>query len=205
VSQSVVVITAQFAGVTSHSDNIAAFCKQVSRKAGVIATVNWGCRFPEVYVMVAEHLAFHTALISCAQAYALDLYVTGYENIPNPLDKAQHEVSTMHTLGLVTDFELIWHLTKFDQERNEIAREHCLLRECMAAHTEPQLGKCGMVLKLFAGASLQPVVRLIMRLRGMIVRRVSILCRVIMQVMMRALPVTITPEGPCVSGYDYAG
>jgi hypothetical protein len=50
----------------------------------------------------------------------------------------------MHALGLVTDFELIWHLAKFDQECNEIARERCLLREHMAAHTEPQLGKCGI-------------------------------------------------------------
>jgi hypothetical protein len=144
VSQSVVVITAQFAGIASHNDDITAFCEQVSHEAGVIATVDWGRRFPEVYATVAEHLAFHTTLISCTQAYALDLYATGYENIPDPLDKAQHEVSTMHALSLVTDFELIWHLAKFDQEHNEIAREHRLLRERMAAHAEPQLGKCGI-------------------------------------------------------------
>jgi hypothetical protein len=72
------------------------------------------------------------------------MYATGYKNIPNPLDEAQHEVSTMHALSLVTDFELVWHLAKFDQERNEIARERCLLREHMAAHAEPQLGKCGI-------------------------------------------------------------
>jgi hypothetical protein len=96
VSQSVVVITAQFAGIASHNDNIMAFRKQVSREAGVITTVNWGRCFPEVYATVAEHLAFHTALVSRAQAYALDLYATGYKNIPNPLDEAQHEVSTMH-------------------------------------------------------------------------------------------------------------
>jgi hypothetical protein len=127
-----------------HNDNITAFHKQVSREAGVITTVDWGRCFPEVYVTVAEHLAFHTALVSRAQAYALDLYATGYENVPNPLDKAQHEVSTMHTLGLVTNFELVWHLAKFDQERNEIARECCLHRERMAVHAEPQLGKCGI-------------------------------------------------------------
>jgi hypothetical protein len=74
VLQSIVVITAQFAGVTSHNDDVAAFCKQVSHEAGVLATVDWGRRFPEVYAMVAEHLAFHTVLISCTQAYALDLY-----------------------------------------------------------------------------------------------------------------------------------
>jgi hypothetical protein len=144
VLQSIVVITAQFAGITLHSDDVAAFCKQVSHEAGVIATVDWGHHFPEVYVTVAEHLAFHTMLVSHAQAYALDLYVTGYENIPDPLDEAQHEVSTMHALGLVTDFELVWHLAKFDQEHNEIARECHLLHECMAVHTEPQLGKCGI-------------------------------------------------------------
>jgi hypothetical protein len=143
-SQSVVVITAQFAGVASHNNDIMAFREQVSCEAGVIATVDWGRRFPEVYATVAEHLAFHTALISRTQAYALDLYATGYENVPDPLDEAQHEVSTMHTLGLVTDFELVWHLAKFDQECNEIAREHRLLHERMAAHAEPQLGKCGI-------------------------------------------------------------
>jgi hypothetical protein len=129
VSQSIVAITAQFAGITSHSDNIAVFHEQVSCKAGVIATINWGHCFPEVYATVAKHLAFHTTLISRAQTYALDLYTTGYENIPNPLNEAQHEVSTMHTLGLVTNFELIWHLAKFDQEHNEIARECHLLHE----------------------------------------------------------------------------
>jgi hypothetical protein len=149
VSQSVVVITAPFTGVTSHSNDITAFHEQVSCEAGVITTVNWGRRFLEVYAMVAKHLAFHTTLVSCAQAYALDLYATGYKNIPNPLDKAQHKVSTMHTLGLVTDFELIWHLTKFDQECNEIAREHCLLCERMAVHTEPQLVKCGITITIF--------------------------------------------------------
>jgi hypothetical protein len=143
-SQSVVVITAQFAGIALHNDDITAFREQVSREAGVITTVNWGRCFPEVYATVAEHLAFHTALISRTQAYALDLYATGYKNIPNPLDEAQHEVSTMHALGLVTNFELVWHLAKFDQEHNEIARERRLLRECMAAHAKPQLGKCGI-------------------------------------------------------------
>jgi hypothetical protein len=142
--QSVVVITAQFTGVTSHNDDITAFRKQVSREAGVLATVNWGCCFLEVYATVAEHLAFHTVLVSRTQAYALDLYATGYENIPDPFDKAQHKVSTMHALGLVTNFELVWHLAKFDQEHNEIAREHHLLCERMAAHAKLQLGKCGI-------------------------------------------------------------
>jgi hypothetical protein len=73
VSQSVVVITAQFAGISSHNDDVTVFCEQVSCKAGVLTTVDWGRRFPEVYATVAEHLAFHTTLVSCTQAYALDL------------------------------------------------------------------------------------------------------------------------------------
>jgi hypothetical protein len=51
----------------------------------------------------------------------------------------------------------------------------------------------GMVLKLFAVASLQPVVRLITWLRRMVVGRVSIPCSVITQVTMRALFLAVAP------------
>jgi hypothetical protein len=140
--QHLVAMTAHFAGVTSHSEAVAVFHDQVSSEASLIATVDWGRRFPDVCATVAEQLAVHTAIVSRAQAYAVILYSAGFEDVPDPLDEAQYEVNKMHSLGLVTDFELVWHLAKFDQERNEIARERRLLRERTAVHIVPQLGKC---------------------------------------------------------------
>jgi hypothetical protein len=140
--QHLVAMTAHFAGVTSHSDAVAAFHDQVSSEASLIATVDWGRRFPDVCATVAEQLAVHTAIVSRAQAYAVILYSAGFEDVPDPLDEAQYEVNKMHSLGLVTDFKLVWHLAKFDQEHNEIARECRLLRERTAVHVAPQLGKC---------------------------------------------------------------
>jgi hypothetical protein len=140
--QHLVAMTAHFAGVTSHSDAVAAFHDQVSSEASLIATVDWGRHFPNVCATVAEQLAIHTVIVSHTQAYAVILYSAGFEDVPDPLDEAQYEVNKMHSLGLVTNFELVWHLAKFDQERNEIAREHCLLRERTAVHIALQLGKC---------------------------------------------------------------
>ena len=139
-----VQITAHFAGVALHSDDVEAFHEQVTREAGVAATVDWSRRFPDMYASFAEHLALHTALVSCAQAHALDLYATGFENVPDPLDDAQREVSIMHALGLVTDFELVWHHAKFDQDHTEVARERGLLRERLDTEM-PQLGRCHRV------------------------------------------------------------
>jgi hypothetical protein len=109
-SQHLLAITVHFAGVTSHSDAVAAFHKQVSSEASMIATVDWGHRFPDVCATVAEQLAIHTAIVSRTQAYAVILSLAGYKDVPNPLDEAQYEVNKMHSLGLVTDFELVWHL-----------------------------------------------------------------------------------------------
>jgi hypothetical protein len=142
VLQHLVAMTAHFTGMTLHSDAVAVFHDQVSSKARVIATVDWGHRFPDVCVTVAEQLAVHTAIVSCAQAYAVILYSAGFKDVPDPLNEAQYKVNKMHSLGLVTDFELVWHLTKFDQEYNEIARERCLLCEHTAVHVMLQLGKC---------------------------------------------------------------
>jgi hypothetical protein len=140
--QHLVAMTAHFAGVTLHSDAIAAFHDQVSSEASMIATIDWGHHFPDVCVTVAEQLAIHTAIVSRAQAYAMILYSASFKDVPDPLDKAQYEVNKMHSLSLVTDFELVWHLAKFNQERNEIARERRLLCKCTAVHIVPQLGKC---------------------------------------------------------------
>jgi hypothetical protein len=140
--QHLVAMTVHFAGVTLHSDAVAVFHDQVSSEASLIATVDWGHRFPDVCVTVAEQLAVHTVIVSRAQAYAVILYSAGFEDVPDPLDEAQYEVNKMHSLGLVTDFELVWHLAKFDQEHNEIARERRLLCEHTAVHVVPQLGKC---------------------------------------------------------------
>jgi hypothetical protein len=147
--QHLVALTAHFAGVTLHSDAVAAFHEQVSSKASMITTVDWGHRFPDVCVTVAEQLAVHTVIVSRAQAYAVILYSAGYKDIPDPLDEAQYKVNKMHSHGLVTDFELVWHLAKFNQEHNEIAREHCLLCECTAVHVVLQLGKCLVTVTTF--------------------------------------------------------
>ena len=132
-------ITAHFAGTAQHGETVDVFHEQVSCEASMVATVDWSCHFPDMYACVAKHLALHTALVSRAQAHVLNLYVTGFENIPDPLDDTQHEVHIMHALSLVTDFELVWHIAKFEQERSEVAREHHLLCECAAAKA-PQLG-----------------------------------------------------------------
>ena len=95
----------------------------------MFATADWARRHPEIYSLVAEYLGFHTALVSRARAYVLDLHATGFHEVPDPLDDAQREISTMHSLGLVSDGELVWHLAKLDQERTEVARERNLLRE----------------------------------------------------------------------------
>ena len=47
----------------------------------------------------------------------------------------------MHALSLVTNFELVWHHAKFDQDRTEVARERGLLRKRLDTET-PQLGRC---------------------------------------------------------------
>lgn len=131
-------ITARFAGITQHGETVDAFHKQVSHEAGMVTTVDWSHCFPDMYVCIAKHLVLHTALISCAQAHILDLYATGFKNVPDPLDDAQHEVCIMHALGLVTNFELVWHIAKFEQEHSKVARERRLLHE--HATTEvPQL------------------------------------------------------------------
>jgi hypothetical protein len=140
--QHLVAITVHFTSVPLHSDAVAVFHEQVSSKASMITTVNWGHHFPDVCATVAEQLAVHTMIISRAQAYAMMLYSAGYKDVPDLLNEAQYEVNKMHSHGLVTNFELVWHLAKFDQEHNEIAREHCLLCKHMAVHVVLQLGKC---------------------------------------------------------------
>jgi hypothetical protein len=99
--------------------------------------------------MVAKQLLLHTMLVSCTQAHALGLDAAGYEDIPDLLNAAQHKVSTMHSVGLVTDFELVWHLIKFEQVHNEIAREHCLLHKQTTVHVKLQLGKCLIAVATF--------------------------------------------------------
>jgi hypothetical protein len=148
-----------FAGVTSHSNAVTAFHKQVSSEASMIATVDWGHHFPDVCATVAEQLAVHTAIVSRAQAYAVILYSAGYEDVPDPLDKAQYEVNKMHSHGLVTNFELVWHLAKFDQECNEIARELRLLCEHTAVHVTLQLGKCLVTVATFNRIYPMPAIR----------------------------------------------
>jgi hypothetical protein len=140
--QHLVAMTVHFAGVTLNSNAVAVFHDQVSSEVSLIVTVDWGRCFPDVCATVAEQLAVHTVIASRAQAYAVILYLAGFEDVPGPLDEAQYEVNKMHSLSLVTDFELVWHLAKFDQEHNEIAREHRLLCKHMAVHVAPQLGKC---------------------------------------------------------------
>jgi hypothetical protein len=131
-------ITAHFAGVIAHGDEVEAFHALVSREAGMVATVDWSRRFPDVYKTVAQYLSFHTALVSRARAHVLDLHATGFPNVSDPLDDAQHEVSLMHSLGLVSNFELVWHLAKLNQEHAEVLRERSFLRELA---TTPQLGR----------------------------------------------------------------
>jgi hypothetical protein len=133
-------ITAHFAGVISHNDEVEVFRALVSREAGMFATIDWARRFPDVYDTVAQYLSFHTALVSRARAHSLDLHATGFSNVAEPLDDAQREVSIMHSLGLVSDFELVWHLAKLDQERAEVLRERSFLRERAAVTAAPQLG-----------------------------------------------------------------
>jgi hypothetical protein len=134
-------ITAHFAGIIAHGDEVEAFHALVSREAGMVATVDWSHRFPDIYKTVAQYLSFHTALVSCARAHVLDLHATGFPNVSDPLDDAQHEVSLMHSLGLVSNFELVWHLAKLDQERAEVLRERSFLRELAAT---PQLGRASI-------------------------------------------------------------
>jgi hypothetical protein len=102
--QHLVAMTVHFAGMTLHSNAVAAFHKQVSNEASVIATVDWGHCFPDVCVTVAEQLAVHTTIVSRAQAYAMILHLAGYKDVPDLLNEAQYKVNKMHSLGLVTDF-----------------------------------------------------------------------------------------------------
>ena len=138
--QKLVQITAHFAGVKSHDSTIDAFRDLVTHEASMFATADWARRHPEIYSLVAEYLVFHTALISRAHAYVFHLHATGFHEVPDPLDDAQREISTMHSLGLVSGVELVWHLAKLDQEQTEVARERNLLRERLVP--SPQLGKC---------------------------------------------------------------
>jgi hypothetical protein len=86
----------------------------------MVATVDWLRRFPNVYKTVAQYLLFHTTLVSRAHAHVLNLHATGFPDVSDPLDDAQREVSLMRSLGLVSDFELVWHLAKLDQERAKV-------------------------------------------------------------------------------------
>ena len=104
----------------------------------MFATADWARCHLKIYSLVAEYLGFHTALVSRARAYVLDLHATGFHEVPDPLDDAQREISTMHSLGLVSDVELVWHLTKLDQERTEVACERNLLHKRLVPL--PQLG-----------------------------------------------------------------
>jgi hypothetical protein len=139
--QKLLEITAHFAGIKNHSNDVEAFCVLVLCEAGMVATVDWSCCFPDVYKTVAQYLSIHTALVSCACAHSLDLYATGFEKVPDPLDVAQREVNLMHSLGLVSDFELVWHHAKLDQERAEVTRERSFLYERTTANAMPQLGE----------------------------------------------------------------
>jgi hypothetical protein len=134
-------ITTHFAGVIAHSDEVKAFRALVSREAGMVATVDWSRRFPNLYKTVAQYLLFHTMLVSHAHAHVLDLHATGFPNITDLLHNAQREVSLMHSLGLVSDFELVWHLAKLDQEHAKVLQERSFLHELAAM---PQLGRASI-------------------------------------------------------------
>lgn len=137
--QKLVQITAHFAGVKSHDSAVDAFRNLVTHEASMFATADWARPHPKIYSLVAEYLVFHTTLISRTCVYVLDLHVTGFREVPDPLDNVQREISTMHSLGLVSDIELVWHLAKLDQERTEVARERNLLHKRLVP--SPQLGK----------------------------------------------------------------
>ena len=138
--------TAHFAGTTQHGETIDVFHEQVSHEAGMVATVDWSCCFPDVYACITEHLALHTALVSRTQAHILDLYVTGFENVPDPLDDAQHEVRIMHALGLVTNFKLVWHIAKFEQEHSKVARECATAEAPQLGMHRPSVWVCSLIL-----------------------------------------------------------